>query len=443
MRQKTKKGTTVPRPGQTDLCISIYEPSRTKTAGEPTHDLVYWSGLAVMFIQLAITTTPIITSRDWSVLTITVGGTSLALMMGSLAQWRNEKWACRRNSYILTHGNGAQHATVILGNGRGLDLEDLAVAGQVKELLPEEVTKWEELSAKAVQDEGVARAKTQGKPRSVVTESWTAHAKTFEKRRGRVIKSVVYYRQIRRYIEQLSPSIGTLAEQQRKARDRVSQSAMDPPPYTPRATFRAQDLETASIRSAAPSYISEAPSYTSRVVGSPSPHRTGLPSPYASSTQHARANSAPSLEAFRRPTWSRTQVSNPTARHYHSVAHRRASARTIHEQSSLLVAALNGEDGIAQIKKKMDEEERARMMRTNEDPYLVGEEAAERNKQERLRRENGNEVLEIEDKRWDWLIAQMADWEERDQSWKKFRQEVEEGKRSKLAKRLGLGRSRV
>jgi hypothetical protein len=34
----------------------------------------------------------------------------------------------------------------------------------------------------------------------------------------------------------------------------------------------------------------------------------------------------------------------------------------------------------------------------------------------------------------------MSDWEERDKSWKKFRQELESGKRAKLAKRLGMGR---
>jgi len=103
-----------------------------------------------------------------------------------------------------------------------------------------------------------------------------------------------------------------------------------------------------------------------------------------------------------------------------------------------LVAALNGEDGIAQMKKKMDEEERQRAMRTNEDPYLVGEEVAEKNKQERLKRENGWNILELEDKRWDWMLAQMSDWEDRNQSWRKFRKDLEKGK---LAKRLGVGRS--
>ena len=34
----------------------------------------------------------------------------------------------------------------------------------------------------------------------------------------------------------------------------------------------------------------------------------------------------------------------------------------------------------------------------------------------------------------------MSDWEERDKSWTKFRQELEGGKRAKLARRLGMSR---
>jgi hypothetical protein len=135
MRRNTRAGTPVPRPGQTGLCISVYEPSKTKTAGEPIHDLIYWSGLAVAFAQLGIAAIPIATSGDWRILLITVGGIAFAFITGSLPQWRAEKWACRRsspNTYVLTRGNGAQHAIVILGNRRGLNLEDLAVAGQAK-----------------------------------------------------------------------------------------------------------------------------------------------------------------------------------------------------------------------------------------------------------------------------------------------------------------------
>lgn len=89
----------------------------------------------------------------------------------------------------------------------------------------------------------------------------------------------------------------------------------------------------------------------------------------------------------------------------------------------------------------MEEEERERTIRRNEDPYLVGEEAATQARLDRQRRENGWGVLEKEDRRWDWLLAQMSDWEERGKSWKKFRKELENGKRGKLTTRLGMGQS--
>ena len=65
-------------------------------------------------------------------LLVTTGAMLLCFSMGSLYQWRVEKWACRRlnsrnkKNFILTRGNGAQHAIAILNNGCGLDLEDLA-----------------------------------------------------------------------------------------------------------------------------------------------------------------------------------------------------------------------------------------------------------------------------------------------------------------------------
>ncbi|KAK4868572.1 hypothetical protein LT330_006774 [Penicillium expansum] len=45
----------------------------------------------------------------------------------SLQQRPKEKWACRRNStntVILTKGNGGQHAIAIIGDKKGLDIED-------------------------------------------------------------------------------------------------------------------------------------------------------------------------------------------------------------------------------------------------------------------------------------------------------------------------------
>ena len=144
MRQNIKKGTPVPRPGQTGLCLSVYEPSKVNVAGEPTRDGIYWSGLPVAFAQLVIASIPIVTTKDWSIFMITVSGTALALVTGSLPRWKAEKWPCRRGSYstyILTGGNGAQHAIIILGNGRGLNLEDLAVSGQMKQSALDIVTR--------------------------------------------------------------------------------------------------------------------------------------------------------------------------------------------------------------------------------------------------------------------------------------------------------------
>ncbi|KAI9046913.1 hypothetical protein LZ554_008991 [Drepanopeziza brunnea f. sp. 'monogermtubi'] len=102
-----------------------------------------------------------------------------------------------------------------------------------------------------------------------------------------------------------------------------------------------------------------------------------------------------------------TSLSHPKARHYHSVASRRATAQKIQDQSTLLLSALSGEDGIAQMKKRMEDEELERVKRTSEDPELVGELAAEENK--RRRKEGLEDVLEKEDKRWDWLLTQMGD----------------------------------
>jgi len=73
-----------------------------------------------------------------------------------------------------------------------------------------------------------------------------------------------------------------------------------------------------------------------------------------------------------------------------------------------------------------------------EDPYLVGEEAASRAKQERLARERaGDDVLVREDQHWDWLLAQMKTWDERERSWARFRREMENGHRPKLLHRIG------
>ena len=125
-------GEGVPRPDQAGLVVSIWKPSRTKKAGKAVPDILYWSGIAVSILQLGIASIPCGLEDDWSVILVTAAAMVLCLATGSLKQWRVEKWACRRldgrseKNFVLTRGNGAQHAIVILSEGRGLDLEDLA-----------------------------------------------------------------------------------------------------------------------------------------------------------------------------------------------------------------------------------------------------------------------------------------------------------------------------
>ncbi|KAL4935531.1 hypothetical protein BDV06DRAFT_206794, partial [Aspergillus oleicola] len=130
--QYPDSGITVPRPSQAGLVVSIYKPSREKKHGVPGRDLLYWSGLAITIVQLGIAAIPAGLNGDWGVLMITGAATALCYITGGMHQWKVEKWACRdldtrsKKNFVLTRGNGAQHAIAIISEGHGLDLEDLA-----------------------------------------------------------------------------------------------------------------------------------------------------------------------------------------------------------------------------------------------------------------------------------------------------------------------------
>ncbi|KAH8652757.1 hypothetical protein BGZ60DRAFT_508663 [Tricladium varicosporioides] len=118
------------RPAKAGLIVTVYSPKIKISAGIPERDIIYWSGVFTMFLQLTVATIPFTLSGDWSILGITVAGTILALTTGSLPRWKEEKWACRTHSndvYALTKGNGSQNVIVILANGHGLNIEDLAM----------------------------------------------------------------------------------------------------------------------------------------------------------------------------------------------------------------------------------------------------------------------------------------------------------------------------
>ncbi|KAL1885310.1 hypothetical protein Plec18167_001967 [Paecilomyces lecythidis] len=139
-----KKDPSVDRPLRAGLVVTIYQPSTTVAAGVVKKDWIYWSGVITMVVQLAIAAIPLGLFGDWGIIMVTIAGNALAIATGLLPQWKKEKWACRRDAkdpYILTRGNGAQHAVVVLGNKRGFNLEDLAAGRSNIEVKPGQTTR--------------------------------------------------------------------------------------------------------------------------------------------------------------------------------------------------------------------------------------------------------------------------------------------------------------
>ncbi|KAH8753056.1 hypothetical protein F5883DRAFT_470952 [Diaporthe sp. PMI_573] len=95
-----------PRPGH-DHCGPL----------KPCKDLIWWSFLPFLVVQLVVAAIPIILNRNWSIILITASGNALALVGASLPTIRRNKYACRRGSnipFILTRGMGSRYAFLIL-----------------------------------------------------------------------------------------------------------------------------------------------------------------------------------------------------------------------------------------------------------------------------------------------------------------------------------------
>jgi hypothetical protein len=92
----------------------------------------YFLGVMVMVVQLVVAAIPTIRTQghEWGILAITGFGTLLVVIMGSLPQWWVEKVPNKLDSnkvFALTSGNGSRDVIIIKGEGRCLDLEDLAI----------------------------------------------------------------------------------------------------------------------------------------------------------------------------------------------------------------------------------------------------------------------------------------------------------------------------
>jgi hypothetical protein len=174
------------------------------------------------------------------------------------------------------------------------------------------------------------------------------------------------------------------------------------PAYTPRTTSTFTGSTSSNASSNLTPHHQRVNSVPSLLPsqGSQSTPTRGLPPVPSGPRGRSGSDSIPSLASFRIPSWS-TVNANPTARHYHSVAHRRVAAARSD------AAALDSLKRV--VLERVEEEERVQArFRPLEDPHLVGEEAAARARRERLARENGDDVLIREDRRWDFFLGKFS-----------------------------------
>lgn len=104
---------------------------RQSYAGRPEWGYVRVLSYIVILVQLGIAAIPFGLYGNWGIFFVAATGQALVFATTALPQWRVEKLSCRKASkknIALTRGNGSRYVAVVLGNGVGLDLEDLAGA---------------------------------------------------------------------------------------------------------------------------------------------------------------------------------------------------------------------------------------------------------------------------------------------------------------------------
>lgn len=106
--------------------IAIYDPSShvPKRIIQPIH-------LVVIVLQLAVAAIPLVLHGDWSSLLVTTVGTTMAIAMGMLPQWKAEKFPTvlkSDNTIAITAGNGSRDVIIVQGTTFGMDFEHLAAA---------------------------------------------------------------------------------------------------------------------------------------------------------------------------------------------------------------------------------------------------------------------------------------------------------------------------
>lgn len=230
----------------------------------------------------------------------------------------------------------------------------------------------------------------------------------------------------------------------------------------PLPLYSRNDPDAVSIHSAAPSYVSDTPTYISYRTPrsllpplSPNQQIRGLPAAqYAPGFQNRAHGSMSDINNYNLNvgSWSTARTS-ANSRQYEAVARRRANqaANTtsiLNSLSAVPPTTSSGTNTNSNSPNASSTNVSAYPVQVGsssapfnplEDPYLVGEEAARRARQQRVYREmclQGKETARYENRSWDFMWSQMTDWEEREKSWTNFRNRV--GQTKLLGRRLGL-----
>lgn len=222
-----------------------------------------------------------------------------------------------------------------------------------------------------------------------------------------------------------------------------------PPDPEPLPLYSSRDPETASIRSAAPSYVSDTPTYKSyRTPTSLLPplspgqecETIGLPAPriYAPGFAPELRNRAGGSNS----DFNITRTVN--ARVCSAVAKRRTRADTEALLSSLaavppsspLDSPASSSSPSSPALESSAYPVQIAPFSPLEDPHLVGAEAADRARRSRVYREmcaRQEATRRHESRSWDFMVGQMSDWDERRHSWNRFRSNIpSRGKRGRM-----------
>lgn len=202
--------------------------------------------------------------------------------------------------------------------------------------------------------------------------------------------------------------------------------------------------------------VPQAPTYHSNHISPPrlprsltSPQNPPSTSCYAPG--YGRSGSASNVQnhAYNISEWS-SATNGPRARHYEAVANRRVNdpftlsptiIRTDPSQPATLPSGTIHEE--AQTTPSGPGPEPDQYSSPLEDPALVGPEAAAHATARRLCLERSAEeeaLLKEEQKGWDFMVTQMADWRERERSWDGFRKGVQEKRFLGGMRGIGFGR---